>query len=155
MSCSFEMTNYFMKEALKQAKKAYAIGEIPVGAVIVYQDKIIARAYNQREKKQDTCAHAELLAIHKACKALGSWRLEDCSLYVTLEPCPMCAGAIIQSRIKDVYYGAKNSRFGAHVGAVHLFDIPFNHRVHVQGGILEEECSSFISNFFSELRNCR
>lgn len=149
------MNEIFMKEALKQASKAYAIGEIPVGAVLVYQNKIIAKAYNKREQKQDATAHAELLVIQKACKVLQSWRLEDCSLYVTLEPCAMCAGAIIQARIKNVFYGAKNERFGVHQGPVNLFDVPFNHQVEVKGGILEEECSELISKFFKNLRNSK
>lgn len=146
------MNEIFMREALKQALKAYQNGEIPVGAVIVYQDKIIAKAYNKREKKQDATAHAELLAIQKACVALNSWRLEDCSLYVTLEPCAMCAGAIIQARIKNVFYGAKNARFGVHQGPINLFEVPFNHKVHIEGGILEQDCSKLISSFFEKLR---
>lgn len=146
------MNEIFMREALKQALKAYQNDEIPVGAVIVYQDKIIARAYNKREKKQDATAHAELLAIQKACVALNSWRLEDCSLYVTLEPCAMCAGAIIQARIKNVFYGAKNARFGVHQGPINLFEVPFNHKVHIEGGILEQDCSKLISSFFEKLR---
>lgn len=146
------MNEIFMREALKQALKAYQNDEIPVGAVIVYQDKIIAKAYNKREKKQDATAHAELNAIQKACAALNSWRLEDCSLYVTLEPCAMCAGAIIQARIKNVFYGAKNARFGVHQGPINLFEVPFNHKVHIEGGILEQDCSKLISSFFEKLR---
>lgn len=146
------MNEFFMREALKQALKAYQNDEIPVGAVIVYQNKIIAKAYNKREKKQDATAHAELLAIQKACVALNSWRLEDCSLYVTLEPCAMCAGAIIQARIKNVFYGAKNARFGVHQGPINLFEVPFNHKVHIEGGILEQDCSKLISSFFEKLR---
>lgn len=154
MSCGASFMNErFMKEALKQAYKAYQLDEIPVGAVMVYQDQIIARAYNKRERKQDATAHAELLAIQKACAHFQSWRLEDCSLYVTLEPCAMCAGAIIQARIKNVYYGAKNNRFGVHQGAIRLFDVPFNHKVNIEGGILEEECSTLLSSFFEKLRN--
>lgn len=145
----------FMTEALKEAKKAYDLGETPIGAVIVYQDKIIARAHNLREKKQDTLAHAEALVIQKACKKLKSWRLEDCDLYVTLEPCVMCSGAIIQSRIKNVYYGAKNKRFGCHQSAINLFDVDFNHKVNIVSDILEKECSKIITDFFKELRNSR
>ena len=141
-----------MKEALKEARKAYRQEETPIGAVAVYDGKIIARAHNQRQQKQDTTMHAELQVIKKACKSLNSWRLEEVTLYVTLEPCVMCAGAIIQARIPKVYYGAKNNRFGAHQGAIHLFDVPFNHQVEVTGGILEEECSQCISDFFKELR---
>lgn len=143
---------YFMKEALKEAQKAYQEEETPIGAVAVYNGKIIARAHNQRQQKQDTTMHAELQVIKKACKRLNSWRLEEVTLYVTLEPCVMCAGAIIQARIPKVYYGAKNDRFGAHQGAIRLFDVPFNHQVEVTGGILEEECSKCISDFFKELR---
>ncbi|MDE6584297.1 MAG: tRNA adenosine(34) deaminase TadA [Anaeroplasmataceae bacterium] len=144
--------SYFMKEALKEAQKAYQQEETPIGAVAVYNGKILARAHNQRQQKQDTTMHAELQVIKKACRRLNSWRLEEVTLYVTLEPCVMCAGAIIQARIPRVYYGAKNDRFGAHQGAIRLFDVPFNHQVEVIGGILEEECSKCISDFFKELR---
>lgn len=153
MSCDQKMMpEYFMKEALKEAKKAYLKNETPIGAVAVYEDKIIARAHNLRETKQDSLMHAELQVIQKACKRLGTWRLEEVSIYVTLEPCVMCAGAIIQARVKNVFYGAKNDRYGAHQGAINLFEVPLNHQVNVKGGILEEECSSLISSFFKELR---
>lgn len=144
---------YYMQEALKEAKKAYKINETPIGAIAVYNNKIIARAYNKREKKQDSTMHAELQVIKKACKRLKSWRLDGVTIYVTLEPCVMCAGAIIQARASNVYYGAKNARFGAHQGAINLFDVAFNHQVKVTGGILEDECASLISLFFKELRN--
>lgn len=143
---------YYMSLALKEAKKAFDKNETPIGAVIVYNDKIIARAHNLRETKQNSLAHAETLAIQKACKKLGSWRLEDCDLYVTLEPCVMCSGAIIQTRIKNVFYGAKNKRFGCHQSAMNLFDIEFNHKVNVVSGILEEDCSKIITDFFKQLR---
>ena len=146
---------YDMKYALKEAKKAYEIGEIPVGCVIVYNDKIIARAYNKRENNNISTAHAEILAINKACKKLNSWRLEDCDIYITLEPCAMCAGAIIQSRIKNCYYGAYDYRFGAHKSIINLFDVKFNHNVNIYGGILEDECSKIIKDFFKELRNLK
>lgn len=153
MSCDKKMRHeYFMKEALKEAKKAYLKNETPIGAVAVYKDKIIARAHNLRETKQDSTMHAELQVIQKACKKLGTWRLENVSVYVTLEPCVMCAGAMIQARMGNVYYGAKNDRFGAHQGAINLFGVPFNHQVNVIGGILEEECSSMLSSFFKDLR---
>lgn len=139
-------------EALKQASKAYLLGEVPVGAIIVHNDKIIARAYNLREKKQSISSHAELIAIEKASKKIGSWRLEECDIYVTLEPCPMCSGAIIQSRIKNLYFGAYDFKTGAAGSVLNLFDIPFNHKVNVVGGILEEECSKIIKLFFKELR---
>ena len=146
---------YYMKYALKEAKKAYEIGEIPVGCVIVYNDKIIARAYNKRENNNISTAHAEILAINKSCKKLNSWRLEDCDIYITLEPCAMCAGAIIQSRIKNCYYGAYDYRFGAHKSIINLFDVKFNHNVNIYGGILEDECSKIIKDFFKELRNLK
>ena len=141
-----------MKEALKEAKKAYRIGEIPVGAVIVLDDKIIARGYNKREGKQSVLSHAEIEAIKKAEKKIGSWRLEETKLYVTLEPCPMCAGAIIQSRIKEVYYGASDPKTGAVGSVLNLFDYKFNHQVICQGGILALECQDLITSFFKELR---
>lgn len=143
---------HYMKLAIKEAKKAYALNEIPIGCVIVYQDKVIARGHNLREKKNSSLAHAEVIAIEKACKKLESWRLEDCQMYITLEPCCMCGGAIIQSRIKRVVYGAKDYRFGVHQSIMNLFDVPFNHKVTIESGILEEECSSLISNFFKEIR---
>ncbi len=153
MSSSTQINNeFFMQEALKEAKKAYEANETPIGAVITYNNEIIARGSNLRETLEDSTAHAEMNAIREACHKHKSWRLEDCTLYVTLEPCVMCAGAIIQSRIKRVVYGAKNKRFGAHQGAINLFSVPFNHQVEVIDGILEEECSKLISAFFINLR---
>ncbi len=143
---------YYIKEALKEAKKAYLIDEIPVGCVIVYNDKIIARAYNKREKNQQAVDHAEIIAIKKASKKLGSWRLDDCKMYITLEPCIMCSGAIIQSRIKEVIYGAYDYRFGCHKSITNVFDLKFNHNVNIKGGVLEKECSDIIKKFFQELR---
>ncbi len=143
---------YYMKEAIKEAKKAYLIDEVPIGCVIVYQDKIIARAHNEREKRESALAHAEILAISKACKKLNSWRLEDSIMYITLEPCCMCSGAIIQSRIKKVIYGAYDYRFGAHKSITNLFDVKFNHQVDIKGGFMEEECGKLITDFFKELR---
>ena len=145
----------YMSLALKEAHKAFKIGETPIGAVLVYEGKVIAKAHNKREKKQDVSCHAEILAIKRACKKLKSWRLEGCSIYVTLEPCIMCAGAMIQSRIQNCYYGATNKRFGSHTGDINLFSGNYNHKVNVVGGILEEECSNLISNFFKEVRNER
>lgn len=144
---------YFMRLALKEAKKAALKDEVPVGAIIVLGDKVISKAYNKRVEKEQTHAHAEMLAIEKANKKLGSWRLEDCKLYVTLEPCPMCAGAIIQSRIKTLYYGAKDPKGGVAGSVINLFDVKFNHHVEVIGGILEEDCSKELKNFFKNLRN--
>ena len=144
---------YFMKEAIKEAKKASLKDEVPIGCVIVYDDKIIARGHNERESKELSLAHAEIMAIKKACKKLDSWRLEDCTMYVTLEPCCMCGGAIIQSRIKNVVYGAYDYRFGAHKSIINLFDVKFNHMVNVKGGVEEEKCSKLIKDFFKNLRN--
>lgn len=144
---------YYMQEALKEAEKAFQKNETPIGAVAVWNDQIIARAHNLRETKQDATMHAEIQVIKKACAKLGTWRLEEVTIYVTLEPCVMCAGAMIQSRVKKVVYGAKNERFGVHCGVIHLFDVNFNHKVDVVDGVLEEECSSLISSFFKQLRN--
>ena len=141
-----------MKAALKEAVKAYQLGEVPVGAVIVYNNKIIARGHNTRELSQSVLGHAEINAIKKASKKIGSWRLEDCDIYVTLEPCSMCSGAIIQSRIKSLYFGAYDLKTGACGSVFNLFDYPFNHKVNVYGGIMEEECSRIIKDFFKELR---
>ena len=144
--------NKFMRAALKEAEKAYKLDEVPVGAVIVYDGKIIARGHNTREIKQSVLGHAEINAISKACKKIGSWRLEDCDMYVTLEPCSMCSGAIIQSRIKNLYFGASDLKTGAAGSVLNLFEYPFNHKVNVVGGILKDECSQIIKDFFKELR---
>ena len=141
-----------MKAALAEAKKAYMIAEVPVGAVIVYNNKIIARGHNTRETNQSVLGHAEINAIKKASKKIGSWRLEDCDIYVTLEPCPMCSGAIIQSRIKNLYFGAYDLKGGACGSVLNLFEHPFNHKVNVTGGVMEMECSRSIKDFFKELR---
>ncbi|MDE5715876.1 MAG: tRNA adenosine(34) deaminase TadA [Anaeroplasmataceae bacterium] len=146
-------SEYFMKEALKEAQKAYKKKETPIGAVAVYHNKIIARAHNQRETKRNAISHAEVLVINRACKKLKSWRLDEVIIYVTLEPCIMCAGAMIQARIKEVVYGAKNLRFGAHTGPLNLFNAEYNHFVQIQSGVLESECKTILSNFFKELRN--
>ena len=143
----------FMKEALKEAKKAYNKLEIPVGAVIVKDGKIIARAHNLKETKTDTTKHAEMLAIQKASKKLEAWRLLDCEMYVTLEPCSMCAGAIINSRIKKVYIGASDEKTGAVGSVLNLFeDYTFNHKVEYEKGIMQEECQKILKDFFKELR---
>lgn len=143
----------YMKEALKQAKKAYALGEVPIGCVIVYQDKIIARGYNRRNTDKNTLAHAEITAINRASKKLGDWRLEDCTLYVTLEPCQMCAGAIVQSRITNVVMGCMNPKAGCGGSILNILEMPeFNHQVNVLRGVMEEECSQILQDFFKELR---
>ena len=147
------MPEKFMKEALKEAKKAYEKDEVPVGAVIVKDGKIIARAYNLKETKLDTTCHAEILAIKKASKKLNSWRLEDCEMYVTLEPCSMCAGALIQSRIKKVYIGTMDYKTGACGSVLNLLeDYTFNHKVEYETGILKGECEKILQDFFKELR---
>lgn len=143
---------YYMELALKQAEKAALENEVPIGAVIVHEDKVIASTYNQRKSTEKATAHAEILAIEEANKILGSWRLDTCTLYVTIEPCPMCAGAIIQSRMKRIVYGSKEPKFGAHTSQVNLFEVPFNHSVEVKAGILEEECSIIMKKFFQNLR---
>ena len=143
----------YMKEALKQAKKAYALGEVPIGCVIVYEDKIIARGYNRRNTDKNTLAHAEVTAINRASKKLGDWRLEDCTLYVTLEPCQMCAGAIVQSRITNVVMGCMNPKAGCGGSILNILEMPeFNHQVNVIRGVMEEECSQILQDFFKELR---
>lgn len=143
----------YMKEALKQAKRAYLIGEVPIGCLIVYRDKIIGRGYNKRNTKKTTLAHAELSAISKASKVIGDWRLEDCTLYVTLEPCQMCSGAIVQARIKRVVVGTMNPKAGCAGSILNLLQMEqFNHQVELETGILEEECSRLLQDFFRELR---
>ena len=143
----------YMKEALKQAKKAYALGEVPIGCVIVYQDKIIGRGYNRRNTDKNTLAHAEITAINKASRMMKDWRLEECTLYVTLEPCQMCAGAIVQARIDEVVMGSMNPKAGCGGSILNLLEMPeFNHQVKVTRGIMEEECSQMLTEFFKELR---
>ena len=143
----------YMKEAIKQAKKAYAIGEVPIGCVIVYEGKVIARGYNRRNVDKTTLAHAEIMAIKKASKVLGDWRLEDCTLYVTLEPCQMCAGAIVQARIPKVVIGCMNKKAGCAGSILNMFDMSaFNHQVETVYGICQEECSSLMKDFFADLR---
>ena len=150
------MEEKYMKEALKEAKKAYEKLEVPVGAVIVKDNKIIARAHNLKETKKDTTNHAEILAIQKASKKLEAWRLNDCEMYVTLEPCSMCAGAIINSRIKKIYIGALDEKTGAAGSVLNLFeDYKFNHKVEVEKGILKEECENILKRFFKELRKIK
>ena len=150
------MQEKFMKEALKEAKKAYTKLEIPVGAVIVKDGKIIARAHNIKEEKQDTTKHAEIIAIQKASKKLKGWRLNDCEMYVTLEPCAMCAGAIIQARIKKIYIGTMDEKTGACGSVLNLLkDFKFNHTVEIETGILKDNCEQILKDFFKELRKLK
>lgn len=145
----------FMKAAIVQAKKAYALGEVPIGCVIVKDDQIIARGYNRRSIDHNTLAHAEMIAIKKACKKLGDWRLEDCTMYITLEPCPMCAGAIVQARIKNIVIGAMNAKAGCAGSILDLMHIQrFNHQVDtlLLDGEIHEECVELLKDFFKELR---
>lgn len=147
---------YFMQLAIEEAKKAEAIQEVPIGAVIVLNGEVISAAHNLRETEQRSIAHAELLAIDEACKKLGTWRLEDATLYVTLEPCPMCAGGIVLSRVKRVVYGAGDPKGGCAGTLMNLLkDERFNHQCEVVAGVLEEECGTLLTNFFRELRKKR
>ena len=148
-----ENKEYFMKEALKEAKKAYKKLEVPVGVVIVKDNKIISKAYNQKEEKNSPIKHAEIIAIEKACKKLNNWRLNDCEMYVTLEPCPMCAGAIVNSRIKKVYIGAPQQKTGACGSKVNIIeDYKTETKVDIEFGIMQEECLNIMQDFFKELR---
>ncbi len=143
----------YMKAALKQAKKAYAIDEVPIGCVIVHNGKIIGRGYNRRNTDKTTLGHAEITAIKKASKIIGDWRLEDCTIYITLEPCQMCAGAIVQARIPNVVIGSMNPKAGCAGSILNILEMPqFNHRCEVTRGVMEAECSDMLSAFFKELR---
>ena len=146
----------YMKAAMKQAKKAAAIEEVPIGCVIVYENKIIGRGYNKRNLKKNTLAHAEIIAMNKASKVIGDWRLEDCTMYVTLEPCPMCAGAIVQARIPKVVIGSMNPKAGCAGSVLNVLQTDgFNHQVEVETGVLGAECSEMLSSFFRELRKIK
>lgn len=143
----------YMREALRQAKKAYQLGEVPIGCVIVYQDKIIGRGYNRRNTNKTTLAHAELTAINKASKNMGDWRLEDCTIYITLEPCQMCSGAIVQARIKRAVIGTMNPKAGCGGSILNILQMEeFNHQVEITTGILQNECTQILQTFFKELR---
>ena len=143
----------YMKEAIRQARKAEALDEVPIGCVIVYDGRIIARGYNRRNTDKNTLSHAELNAIRKASRKLGDWRLEGCTMYVTLEPCQMCAGALVQSRIDEVVIGSMNPKAGCAGSVLNLLEVDgFNHKVKITRGVLEEECSAMLSDFFKELR---
>lgn len=146
--------HHYMQEALEEAKKAAALGEVPIGAVIVYKDEIIARAHNLRETTQNALTHAESMAIQEACSKIGSWRLEETTLYVTLEPCPMCAGAILQSRVPRVVYGARDIKAGCVDSLYRLLNDPrFNHECTVTEGVMAEECGQILTDFFKALRD--
>ena len=148
------MKEKFMCEALRQAKKAYELGEMPVGAVVVKDGKIIARGYNKRETKKNALLHAEVIAVDKACRKLGGWRLVDCDVYVTLEPCPMCAGALLNARVNNVYFGAYDEKSGCAGSVMNMFDMNLcNYSLNVEGGILQGECEDLIKSFFKQLRN--
>lgn len=143
----------YMKQAIRQAKKAEALEEVPIGCIITYEGKVIARGYNRRNTDKNTLAHAEIAAIRKASKKMGDWRLEGCTMYVTLEPCQMCAGALVQSRISRVVIGSMNPKAGCGGSVLNLLQMPqFNHQVEVERGVLEEECSVMLSDFFKNLR---
>lgn len=151
-----EIHQKYMRVAIKEARQAQLLGEVPIGAVVVHDDQIIGRGHNMREKFQDVTYHAEMLAIMEACTTLGSWRLEDCDLYVTLEPCIMCSGTIVNARIKNVYYGAKDPKAGAVDSLYHLLnDQRLNHQVHVESGILGAECGQMLKDFFRAIRKKR
>ena len=146
----------YMKEAIRQAKKAYQREETPIGCVIVYEGRIIARGYNKRNWKKNTLAHAEIIAINKASRIIGDWRLENCTMYVTLEPCPMCAGAIVQARIPRVVVGSMNPKAGCAGSVINLLQTPrFNHQAELITGVLADECSRLMTSFFKELRQKR
>ena len=143
----------FMRQAITQAKKALKNGDVPIGCVIVREGKVIARGYNRRNKDRQSLAHAELMAIKKASKILGDWRLEDCKMYVTLEPCQMCSGAIVQARMPEVIMGCMNPKAGCAGSVINLLDMEgFNHRVKITKGVLEKECSEMLTDFFKEMR---
>lgn len=141
--------------ALEEARRAAALGEVPVGAVVARNGEVVAAAHNTRETEKNALHHAELLAIDAACKKLGGWRLHRCDLYVTLEPCPMCAGALINSRMKTVYYGAPDPKAGSCGSLINLFALPYNHQPALVSGVLEQECADILRNFFRELRKKR
>jgi len=148
-----EKKYFFMNEAIKEAHKALALAEVPIGAIVVLNDEIIGRGYNTRETSQNALSHAEVTAIEKACNSLDSWRLENAQLFVTLEPCPMCAGAILQSRIAEVYFGASDPKAGACGSLINLLeDTRFNHWCHVESGVLMNTCATLLKDFFKDIR---
>ena len=148
-----EQHERYMRQAIKLAKKAADMGEVPIGCVIVYEGKVIGRGYNRRTTDHNALAHAEITAIRKACKKMGDWRLEDCDMYVTLEPCQMCAGAIVQARMKRVVIGCMNPKAGCAGSVLNILQVDaFNHQVDIEQGVLEEECSQMLTDFFKALR---
>lgn len=152
MTEAYDIDEIYMKEAIAEAQKAALHGDVPIGCVIVFEGKIIAAARNERELDKNALCHAELTAIEEACRVRGGWRLFGCTLYVTLEPCPMCAGAIINARIDNVYFGAYDSKAGSFGSVTDLSLLPYNHRPEIHGGILKEECGALLSDFFKKLR---
>ncbi len=145
--------NYYMQKAFEEAKKAFAVNEVPIGCVIVFNGKIIGKGFNKRNTEKNSLCHAEIEAINQACKIIGDWRLEDCILFVTVEPCPMCAGAIVQARIKEVVFGTRNKKAGCCGSVLNLLNCDgFNHQVEITEGIMQEKCSSLMSNFFKKRR---
>lgn len=148
-----EKHEQYMKEAIRQAKKAWKLNEVPIGCVIVYEDKIIARGYNRRNTDKNTLSHAEMNAVKKASRYLGDWRLEGCTMYITLEPCQMCAGAIVQARVTNVVIGSMNPKAGCAGSVLNLLEMDgFNHKVNVIRDVMEQECSEMLSDFFKDLR---
>ena len=152
---SNEMDREYMRAALELAKQAAEEGEVPVGAVVVCDGEIVGTGRNRREKEKNALCHAEIEAIDNACKTLGGWRLHKCDLYVTLEPCPMCSGAIINSRIKRLVYGASDKKAGCAESVINLFEMPFNHKPEIVSGVMEEECRTILQDFFSDLRKSK
>ena len=144
--------NIYMNRAVELAEKAFSLGEVPVGASIGRKNKVIGEGYNLRESSRDALAHAEIIAINQACRNLGGWRLPECEIYITLEPCPMCCGAIINARIDNVFFGAYDKKSGSAVSVQRMFDLPYNYRPEITGGIMQEQCSELLSRFFRELR---
>lgn len=156
MSLTYDENERYMRMALREAERAKEMGEVPVGCVIVYEGRVVGKGYNQRESLQDPTAHAEIIAITAAAAALGSWRLEECKLYVTLEPCPMCAGAIILARLPEVYFGATDPKAGVCGTLMNLLeDTRFNHQPAVFNGVLGEECGAMLTGFFRDIRERR
>ena len=146
---------FYMRKALELAQKAFEEDEVPIGAVVVRNGEIVGTGYNKRDSKKNAMLHAEAIAIYNACKKLGGWRLWECDLYVTVEPCPMCTGAIINSRIRNLYYGAPNPKAGACGSIINLFDYPFNHKPNITSGLLGEECGKIMTSFFLKVRERR